>query len=176
MLVDVALYAIALLSAVVGYKSGLIKTVLRGLGYVLGGIGGLYLALNYATNLTSIWVKIFAFLASIFFCAYVGRFIGERASAALRATIIRGPLRWIDSFAGAALEVVRVAIIAYIALSLAMLSPWETLKDAIGSSNVYAQMQKELPSFVTRLRVEIEKKVSINPRPYESVDPQRSVS
>jgi len=176
MIVDVALYAIALLSAVVGYKAGLLKTIFRALGYVGGAIAGLYLAFTYATKLDNIWLAIGTFLVSIFICAQIGRFIGERLSAALRATIVRGPLRWIDSVAGAALELVRVAVIAYLALSLLMFSPWTIVKDAIGSSNVYEQMQVRFPHVVTELRAEIEKRISLNPRLYVPEDPQLSAS
>lgn len=167
MLVDVALYILTAAFAIAGYRAGLLKTLFGLIGYIGGGILGFYFALNHLTGLEHLGVTVFGSILAIIIAALIGRKIGEKFAQLLRITIVRGPLRWVDSLLGAALEVVRFAVIAYIVLALMMFSPWSTVRHAIESSTVFAKMEEQLPLLITDLRARFKERELTQLRQYE---------
>lgn len=167
MIVDLIFYTLALFAFVTGYKAGLIKTVFTFIGYIAGGILGFYLAFHNLTGLERLWNTVLGSIILIIGCALIGRFIGDRLAKALRVTIIRGPLRWIDSLLGSTLELIRLVVITYIVLSLLMFSPWATLRNAVESSSVFARMEIQLPKLVTDVRQRFQEKEINELRKYE---------
>ncbi len=85
---------------VTGYKNGLIKTILRGALFIAGGVIAMYFVVNRDQGG---WL-----LAAIILGAYAGAFVGSALAKTLKVTIIRGPLRWLDSLGGAALEILNM--------------------------------------------------------------------
>ena len=152
MIVDVVLAALALISVITGYRAGLLKSLFSLIGYLAGGIAGFYIALNHLTGLEHLWNTVLGSIIAIIGCALIGRFLGIKLAQLMRATIIRGPLRFLDSLLGAALELTRLVVISYIVLSLLLLSPSSTIRNAIDSSTIFVKMETALPGIVTNLK------------------------
>ena len=167
MIVDVALYILAIVFFISGYRAGLLKTAFGLIGYLGGGILGFYFAFNNLTGLEHLGVTVFGSILAIVLGAVIGKKIGEKISQLLRATIIRGPLRWIDSLLGASLELIRFIVVSYIVLALLLFSPWSGIRHAIESSTVFAKMEQQLPVIVTDLRARFTDRELSQLRQYE---------
>ena len=159
--VDILIILAVVASFVSGYKNGFLKTVFA----VIGNIGGAILGLLLALNLMGDWAldgkKVGIAIASIF--------LGSFASAVtkgLKATIIRGPLAFIDQVAGAALHLVRTVIFIFLIGAILSWSPWQSGKDAIAGSDLYPKIESNLPGVVTAIKDTVKEKLEgINLRP-----------
>jgi uncharacterized membrane protein required for colicin V production len=163
MFVDIALALLALGAIKRGYSAGFLATIFRTLGYVLGGVGGLYYSLQIVASWDSILRQVIAVLVSIFLGAQVGLFVFGKAAKVFHARLLWKPLKAIDSLAGVALELGRVVVIVYLVLTTLLWSPWSPVKDQINESQVYAQLDQRLPSVITDLRERANE--LLNPRP-----------
>jgi uncharacterized membrane protein required for colicin V production len=164
--VDILILIAVLASFVSGYKSGFFKTVFA----VIGNIGGAILGLLLALNLMGDWAldgkKVGIAIASIFLGSLIGRFIASALTKGLKATIIRGPLAFIDQIAGAALHVARTVIFVFLIGAILTWAPWQSGKDAIAESDLYPKIESNLPGVVTAIKDTVQEKLEgINLRP-----------
>jgi uncharacterized membrane protein required for colicin V production len=163
MFVDIALALLALGAIKRGYSAGFLATIFRTLGYVLGGVGGLYYSLQIVASWDSLLRQVLAVLVAIFLGAQVGLCVFGKAAKVFHARLLWKPLKAIDSLAGVALELGRVVVIVYLVLTTLLWSPWSPVKDQINESQVYAQLDQRLPSVITDLRERANE--LLNPRP-----------
>ncbi len=164
--VDILIILAALASFVSGYKSGFLKTIFA----VAGNIGGAILGLLLALNLMGDWAldgkKVGIAIASIFLGSFIGRVIASAVTKGLKATIIRGPLAFIDQIAGAALSLTRTVIFVFLIGAILAWSPWQSGKDAIAESDLYPKIESNLPDVVTSIKDTVAEKLEgINLRP-----------
>ena len=152
MFVDIALALLALGAIKRGYSAGFLATIFRTLGYVLGGVGGLYYSLQIVASWDSLLRQVLAVLVAIFLGAQVGLFVFGKAAKFFHARLLWKPLKAIDSLAGVALELGRVVVIVYLVLTTLLWSPWSPVKTQINESQGYAQLDQRLPSVITDLR------------------------
>ena len=152
MFLDIALALLALGAVMRGYRSGFLATVFRTLGYIVGGVTGLYFSLQYVANWDSVIKQIGAVLVAIFLGAQAGLFIFGKAAKFFHARILWKPLKAIDSLAGVALELIRVLVIGYLVLTTMLWSPWGQVKEQINESQIYAQLDSQLPNVLTDLK------------------------
>lgn len=152
MFLDIALALLALGAVMRGYRSGFLATVFRTLGYIVGGVTGLYFSLQYVANWDSVIKQIGAVLVAIFLGAQAGLFIFGKAAKFFHARILWKPLKAIDSLAGVALELIRVLVIGYLVLTTMLWSPWGQVKEQINESQIYAQLDSHLPNVLTDLK------------------------
>ena len=152
MFVDVALVLIALGAIMRGFKTGFLATIFRTIGYIVGGVAGLYFSLQIVATWDSLIKQIAAVLVAIFLGAQLGLFIFGKAAKFFHARILWKPLKAIDSLAGVALELIRVVIIGYLVLTTMLWSPWSQVKTQINESQIYAQLDAHLPSLITDLK------------------------
>lgn len=164
MIIDALIVIIVGASFIVGYKAGFLRSIFQTIGYLAGGIGGLYLALHYTDSWTNDLQKIAALIGAIFTFAFLGKLGGGKIAQAMRATIVRGPLRWIDSLAGGVIEGVKAGVLLYLTLTILTWTPWSVAQDAIASSAIYPKVESKLPSAMTTIHSEIAKYFSLNPR------------
>ena len=150
MIFDLIVVAIFFIEVKSGFADGFIKSLLKTVGYISGAIGGLYLALQYDH---SAWV-IFA----IFFGAGVGTWVGSMLAKALKLTVLRGPLAWINSWTGALLHGLKVVVLAYVVGTILLWAPWSTGQNAIAESKVYLKLNTYAPSILENLQAEIGKR------------------
>lgn len=164
--VDILIVLAVIASFVSGYKSGFFKTIFA----VIGNIGGAILGLLLALNLMGDWAldgkKVGIAIASIFLGSIIGRFIASALTKGLKATIIRGPLAFIDQIAGGALHAARTVIFVFLIGAVLTWSPWQSGKDAIAGSDLYPKIESKLPGVVTSIKETIQQKLEgINLRP-----------
>ena len=148
--------ALFLLGAfIAGYKNGLIKTILRGVLFIAGGVVAMYFVVEHDQ---SGWL-----IVAIILGAYAGALAGSALAKTLKVTIIRGPLRWLDSLCGAVLEVTKYVLAFYVIGTILLWAPWTTGQNAVSESKFYLQVSEHAPSVISDLRKEIEKALA-NPR------------
>ena len=152
MIVDIALALLALGALKHGYSNGFLATIFRTLGYIAGGVAGLYFSLQLVATWGSLVNQIVAVLVAIFLGAQIGLFVFGKLAKFFHARLLWKPLKAIDSLAGVALELGRVVVIAYLVLTTLLWSPWSPVKTQINESQGYAQLDERLPSVITDLR------------------------
>ena len=163
MYVDIAFALIALGAVMRGFKTGFLATIFRTLGYIVGGVAGLYFSLQIVANWDAILKQVFAVLVAIFLGAQLGLFIFGKAAKFFHARILWKPLKAIDSLAGVALELIRIVIIGYLVLTTMLWSPWGQVKSQINESQIYAQLDVRLPSVITDLKDRANELLNLRP-------------
>ena len=164
--VDILIILAVIASFISGYRRGFLKTIFA----VIGNVGGAVLGLLLALNLMDDWAldskKVGIAVASIFLGSIIGRVIASALTKGLKATIIRGPLAFIDQIAGAALHLVRTVIFIFLIGAILTWSPWQSGKDAITESALYPKIESNLPGVVTSIKDTVQEKLEgINLRP-----------
>ena len=152
MIVDIALVLLALGAIKRGYSTGFLATIFRTLGYIVGGVAGLYFSLQFVASWDSIIKQIVAVLIAIFLGAQLGLFVFGKAAKFFHARLLWKPLKAIDSLAGLALELIRIVVIGYLVLTTLLWSPWSPVKTQINDSQIYAQLDTHLPNVITDLK------------------------
>ncbi len=114
-LLDLILIAVIAAFAVAGYRQGFIIGVLSLAGFLAGVAAGAYLAPGIARTLarTATWQAFLAILV-VFLMAVVGMVIASGIGVALRSRLIGRPLTVVDSVGGAVVNVLAVAIVAWL--------------------------------------------------------------
>ncbi len=162
MIVDLLLVLAAVGAAYAGFHRGFLQSIFSTIGYIGGGVLGLWFGLAIAPKVHL--NKFLILFVAIFLFAEIGRRILGTLAKFFRARLLWSPLRLIDSIAGVALELVRVAIFAYLVITLVLMSPWTFGKHSIAQSKIYPEMKRQMPHALDQLRVEIEKKIGTSPR------------
>jgi uncharacterized membrane protein required for colicin V production len=155
MLVDLVIAVAAIASAYIGFRNGFMKTLFRTIGYVAGGLLALYLSLNYTHAWSLDYKRVGLVIAAIALGGYIGSFSGQAVARGFRATLIRGPLGFIDNLLGAIVEVVRTVIVVYLIASVLLWSPWQSAKSAIVESTIYEKIDAKLPGVLTQVKEQI---------------------
>ena len=138
-----------------GYKNGLVRTIIRAVFFVAGGVGAMYLVVNYDQ---SGWLII-----AILLGAYVAAFVGTMIAKALKLTVIRGPLRLADSLMGSAFEVGKYVLLFYVVGTILLWAPWPAGQNSVSESRFYLQVSNHAPTVIADIKKEVEK-VLANPR------------
>ena len=155
MIFDLVFTVIALGALFTGYKNGLLTTIIRTTFFIAGAIASLYLVVHY--NKTG-WL-----ILAIVTGAYAAAFIGTQIAKTIKFTLIRGPLRWLDSWLGAIFEVGKYVILFYIIGTILLWAPWSAGQNDLSRSKVYLQLDSHAPALLSTLRTEVEKLLA-NPR------------
>ena len=79
MLTDIIIAAALVFSAVLGYRSGFIRTIFKLIGYVAGGVLGIYFALQYSHD----WALDIKRIGFVIIAIIGGGFIGSLAGGVL---------------------------------------------------------------------------------------------
>jgi len=155
MIFDLVFILIAFGALYTGYKNGLITTVLRSIFFIAGAIAAMYFVVEYDK---AGWLII-----AIITGAYAAAFVGTLIAKSLKITLIRGPLRWIDSAAGAIFEVTKYVVLFYIIGTILLWAPWTPGQNDVSKSRVYLQIDTRAPEVLNELQKKIEKLLS-NPQ------------
>ena len=156
MIFDLLFLGFAIAALVTGYKNGLIKTILRGVLFIAGGIAAMYFVVE---RNQSGWL-----IVAIIAGAYAGAFVGTLVAKSLRLTIVRGPLRLADSLLGAVLEVSKHVLLFFIVGTILVYTPWDTGKSQVAESKVYTELNKRAPALFSEIRKQVEQALEVNLR------------
>jgi uncharacterized membrane protein required for colicin V production len=164
--VDIAIVVAVVTSFIAGYRSGFLKTIFAVIGNIGGAIVGLLIALNVMGDWALDSKKVGIAFLSIFVGSCVGRFLATLVTKGLKATVIRGPLAFLDQIAGAALSLLRALIFIFLIGAVLTWSPWQSGKDAIAKSDLYPRIESSLPGVITSIKDTVQQKLEgINLRP-----------
>jgi uncharacterized membrane protein required for colicin V production len=155
MIFDLIFSLVALGALITGYKNGLVTTILRTAFFIAGAIVAMYFVVQY--NKTG-WL-----IAAIITGANAAAWVGTQIAKTLMFTLIRGPLRWIDSLLGAIFEVSKYVILFYVIGTILLWAPWSPGQNSVSESKIYLQIDKRAPAVITDLRQRVEKLLA-NPR------------
>jgi uncharacterized membrane protein required for colicin V production len=108
MLVDAVIAIAILVSAIIGYKNGFLRTIFKFIGYIAGGVLGIYFSLKFSHDWALDIKRIGFVIISIVAGGIIGSFAGGVLAKGLKATVVRGPLALLDSLAGSALGAIGV--------------------------------------------------------------------
>lgn len=161
MAIDILLIIAGAGSIYFGYKTGFLRALFSTIGYVGGGVLGLVIALHFVDGIKSTTTKFLILFIAILVVASIMENVGASFAKFFRMRILWSPIRFVDSIAGVALQLLRAAAISYLGLTVLLGSPWNFAKSAVSESKIYEQMVKHEPSQIHKLRAEIEKKLSI---------------
>lgn len=148
MIFDLIFSLIALGALFTGYKNGLITTILRTAFFIVGAIAAMYLVVQY--NKTG-WL-----IVAIITGAYAAAWVGTQIAKTIKFTLIRGPLRWIDSVLGAIFEVGKYVILFYIIGTILLMAPWTPGQNSVAESKVYLQIDRHAPAVIAEVRHRVE--------------------
>lgn len=157
MIFDAIVVIFTIGALITGFRNGLVTTILRGAFFIVGGIAGMYFVIQ---KNQSGWLII-----AILVGAYLGALLGALIAKTLKVSLIRGPLRLIDSLLGSALEVTKYLLFFFIIGTILLWAPWPTGQNQIAESKVYLQLNKHAPKIVSELRRQVEQAIKTNLRP-----------
>ena len=130
-----------------GWRQGFVAGVLSFAGFLGGGIAALLwlpdLIKSFVSDQTlSVIVLGVAVLASAVFGQMLFSIVGRR----LRASLTWRPVKFIDSFAGSALNVLAFALIGWIIASVLVFMPSNSIAGQIGQSQVLSTLDAIVPN------------------------------
>ena len=155
MIFDLVFAAVAVAAFFNGYKNGLLRTIIRTVFFVAGGVGAMYLVVKYNQ---SGWL-----ILAIIVGAYAAAFVGTLLVKGLKVTIIRGPLRFLDSLLGSAFEIGKYVLLFYVIGTILLWAPWPAGQNSVSESRFYLQVSNHAPQVIADVKKEVEK-VLANPR------------
>jgi uncharacterized membrane protein required for colicin V production len=156
-ILDFILIFILLVAFFSGYRLGLLQSLFKAIGYILGGLLGIYLALNYLEQFESKTVKLLLTLILILLSALSLEYILGRIGLLLHKSSLFAPFKAVDSLFGALLSIIKNLIIFYLLASVLLLSNLKQLTTYINNSNIYSYLDQHLPKIFTDLKGEVEK-------------------
>ena len=156
---DLIIILVLLISFYSGYKNGLIKTIFRTTGYIVGGVTGLALAVKYLATWESQTQKVVLALLAVFIGGSVGEFLLGKIGSLFRKILFVPPIKFIDSILGAAISTFRAAFILYLVATLLVFSTWGIADKYIKPSKLYDYTDSHLPSVMNEVKSEIVKLV-----------------
>jgi uncharacterized membrane protein required for colicin V production len=153
---DLTVLAIAALTAISGFRNGLLQSIFKTVGYIAGGVLGLAISLEVVKNWQSNFAKVGATLLLIFLIAGIGEFLLGKIGLGIHKKILFGPFKLADSLLGAALSLIRTIVVIYLVAILFIASPWSWADNNIQSSNFYTNIDKKLPKIITDYKPQVE--------------------
>ena len=150
MVADLVIILALVFSSVIGYRNGLIRTLFKFVGFVAGGVLGIYLSLKFSHDWSLDIKRIGFVIASIVGGGYLCSFIAGALAKGLRSTIFRGPIAFLDSVTGALLEIARTVIALYLIATVLLWSPWQAAQNQITGSQILPKVQPYIPGLITQ--------------------------
>lgn len=145
-------FVVALLFAFVrGYRAGFLSTIFRAIGFIGGGLGGLYLGIQYLHKYSSGVLKFFLLFVVIASTASVGEFLFKKVAELFHNTFLFGPFKWADSLLGAAFSVLRTLIMLVVIGHLLLITPWGWAVHEIPTSKIYKQIDSYSPALIKQI-------------------------
>ena len=153
---DLVVVAIAALTALSGFRNGLLQSLFKTIGYIAGGVLGLAISLEVVKNWQSNFAKVGAVLVLIFLIAGIGEYFLGKIGLGIHKKILFGPFKLIDSLLGALLSLLRTAVLVYLTAILLIASPWKWADSNIKESKFYTYIDTHLPKLITDYKPQVE--------------------
>jgi uncharacterized membrane protein required for colicin V production len=150
-----------LIAAISGFKLGLLQSLFKSIGYITGGVLGVFITANYLSNLDSILIKVLSSVVIILLSAVISQYILGRLGLLLHKGLLFAPIKSIDLLAGSLLSIVKTSIIYYIISTLLLATSWQIADDYIKDSKFYTTCDKYLPKVITDIKIEAKRIVNL---------------
>ena len=161
MIFDAVVLITALLTAIPGYKIGFFQSLFKALGYVAGGILGVFIASNYLSSLDSILKKVSISVVVILLFAEAGQFILGKIGLLIHKGLLFAPFKSIDSLLGSVLSAAKNFIIFYIIATVLLATSWQLANDSIKDSKFYTAADEYLPRVITDIKIEAKRIINL---------------
>jgi len=149
--VDWVFVAAVLFAFVRGYRAGFLSTIFRAIGFIGGGLGGLYLGIAYLHKYSSGVLKFFLLFVVIAITASVGEFLFKKFAELFHNTLLFGPFKWADSLLGAAFSMLRTIIMLVVIGHLLLITPWGWAVHEIPKSKIYKKIDSFSPALIKEI-------------------------
>jgi uncharacterized membrane protein required for colicin V production len=158
---DVVVFISVLIAAVSGYKLGFLQSLFKSIGYIAGGVTGVFIAANFLSEINSIVIKVLISVVIILLSAVAGQFILGKIGLLIHKGLLFAPFKAIDSLLGSLLSAAKTAIIFYIITTLLLATSWQLANDYIKDSNFYTAADKYLPRVITDIKIEAKRIINL---------------
>ena len=149
---DLLVLIALLITAYGGFKNGFVRTVLRSIGYIAGGVAGVAIAVEVMSPWSNNLAKAAGAIILILLLATVGEFILGKIGLGFRKVLFISPLKFLDSLLGVVLATLRTVFITYLIAVILIATPWSIGDKYIASSQFYTYTDSHLPKVVTELK------------------------
>ena len=143
---DVVLIGAVVLSALAGYRRGLLLGVLAFVGFAGGALLGMRLATAFAGSVAGTTARPLVALAIVLVAAAVGHVVATALGVAVRRRLTWSPVRVLDSAGGAVLSATVVLVVAWLLATVVVSSPLPELVRQIRQSRVLTAMDAVMPA------------------------------
>jgi len=154
---DLAVILTLLISGVSGYRLGLLQSLFKAAGYIVGGLLGIYLALNYLEQFESKSIKLALTLILILLTAISLEYILAKVGVLIHKGLLFASFKLLDLLLGTLLALVKNLIIFYLIGTVLLFSAFKQPVDYITGSYIYSYLDKHLPKIFTDLKGEVDK-------------------
>jgi uncharacterized membrane protein required for colicin V production len=158
---DVVVFISVLITAISGYKLGFLQSLFKTIGYVAGGVTGVFIAANFLSETNSIVIKVLISVVIILLSAVAGQFILGKIGLIIHKGLLFAPFKAIDSLLGSLLSAIKTAIIFYIIATLLLATSWQLANDYIKDSKFYTAADKYLPRVITDIKIEAKRIINL---------------
>jgi uncharacterized membrane protein required for colicin V production len=154
---DLIIAAILLITALSGFKYGLLQSIFKTVGYIAGGVVGVVIAVEVMSKWSNTVAKAGGAIILILLLATAGEFILGKIGLGFRKALLIAPLKLIDSLLGGLLSIFRTTFIAYLLAAILIATPWSFGDKYIKPSKFYTYTDSHLPKVITDLKIQAEK-------------------
>jgi uncharacterized membrane protein required for colicin V production len=158
---DVVVFVSVLIAAISGYKLGFLQSLFKTIGYIAGGVTGVFIAANFLSEINSIVIKVLISVVIILLSAVAGQFILGKIGLLIHKGLLFAPFKAIDSLLGSLLSAIKTAIIFYIIATLLLATSWQLANDYIKDSNFYTAADNYLPRVITDIKIEAKRIINL---------------
>jgi uncharacterized membrane protein required for colicin V production len=158
---DVVVFVSVLIAAISGYKLGFLQSLFKTIGYIAGGVTGVFIAANFLSEINSTVIKVLISVVIILLSAVIGQFILGKIGLLIHKGLLFAPFKAIDSLLGSLLSAAKTAIIFYIIATLLLATSWQLANDYIKDSKFYTAADKYLPRVITDIKIEAKRIINL---------------
>ena len=154
---DLIIAIVFITTGLIGFKNGLLQSIFKTIGYILGGAVGVAIAVEVMSKWSSTLAKAGGAIILILLLATIGEFILGKIGLGFRKALLIAPLKLIDSLLGVLLSTARTAFIAYLLAVILVATPWSFGDKYIATSKFYTYTDSHLPKVITDLKLQADK-------------------
>jgi uncharacterized membrane protein required for colicin V production len=154
---DLVVILTLLISGVSGYRLGILQSLFKAAGYILGGLLGIYLALNFLEQFESKSIKLALTLILILLSAISIEYILGKVGLLIHKGLLFASVKLLDSLLGALLALLKNLVIFYLIATVLLFSTLKQPVDYIKDSYIYSYLDKHLPKILTDLKGKVDK-------------------
>jgi uncharacterized membrane protein required for colicin V production len=149
--------AIALVvTAIGGFRNGLLQSIFKTVGYIAGGVVGVAIAVEVMSKWSNTLAKAGGAIILILLLATAGEFILGKVGLGFKKALLISPLKLIDSLLGGLLSVIRTLFIAYLIAIILIATPWNIGDKYITPSKFYSLTDLHLPEALKNIKIKVD--------------------